>query len=98
MGSQHNDPITPDGFATNHAGGILGGISTGAEIVFRVVVKPTSSIGSQQHTIDASGRETTIEIKGRHDPCICPRIVPVIEAMAAIVLEDHCKRQAALHA
>ncbi|HUW82533.1 MAG TPA: chorismate synthase [Phycisphaerae bacterium] len=97
-GSQHNDPITPDGFATNHAGGILGGISTGADIVFRVVVKPTSSISSQQHTIDASGRETTIQIKGRHDPCICPRIVPVIEAMAAIVLEDHCKRQAALHA
>ncbi len=97
-GSQHNDPITPDGFATNHAGGILGGISTGADIVFRVVVKPTSSISSKQHTIDASGRETTIQIKGRHDPCICPRIVPVIEAMAAIVLEDHCKRQAALHA
>jgi len=97
-GSQHNDPITPDGFATNHAGGILGGISTGADIVFRVAIKPTSSISSQQHTIDTSGRETTIQIKGRHDPCICPRIVPVIEAMAAIVLEDHCKRQAALHA
>jgi len=97
-GSQHNDPITPDGFATNHAGGILGGISTGADIVFRVAVKPTSSIASQQHTVDVDGCETTIEIKGRHDPCICPRIVPVIEAMAAIVLEDHCKRQAALHA
>jgi len=97
-GSQHNDPITPDGFATNHAGGILGGISTGADVVFRVAVKPTSSIASQQHTVDVDGCETTIEIKGRHDPCICPRIVPVIEAMAAIVLEDHCKRQAALHA
>jgi chorismate synthase len=97
-GSEHNDPMTASGFVSNNAGGILGGISTGAEIVFRVAVKPTSSIGIEQRTIDTQGNETTIRTEGRHDPCICPRIVPVVEAMCAIVLEDHFKRQAALHA
>ena len=95
-GSRHNDPITPPGFASNHAGGILGGISSGADIVFRIVVKPTSSIGKEQRTIDTHGRETTVRTEGRHDPCICPRIVPVVEAMAALVLADHLKRQAAM--
>lgn len=97
-GSQHNDQMNASGFLTNHAGGILGGISTGQEIVFRVAIKPTSSIGLPQRTVDVQGNETTITIEGRHDPCICPRIVPVVEAMAAIVLEDHFKRQEALHA
>jgi len=97
-GSQHNDQMDASGFLTNHAGGVLGGISTGQEIVFRVAVKPTSSISLPQRTVDIHGNETTITIEGRHDPCICPRIVPVIEAMAAIVLEDHFKRQEALHA
>lgn len=97
-GSQHNDPMGPDGFITNHAGGIIGGISTGAELVFRTVVKPTSSISRPQETVDIAGHPRTITIEGRHDPCICPRIVPVVEAMTAIVLEDHFKRQAALHA
>jgi chorismate synthase len=96
-GSQHNDSMGPDGFVTNHAGGIIGGISTGAELVFRAVVKPTSSISRPQETVDIAGHPRTITIEGRHDPCICPRIVPVIEAMTAIVLEDHFKRQAALH-
>jgi len=59
------------------------------------VVKPTSSIAKEQRTIDTSGRETTVRVEGRHDPCICPRIVPVVEAMAALVLADHLKRQSA---
>ena len=97
-GSEHNDPMDASGFQTNRAGGVLGGISTGEELVFRVAVKPTSSIARPQQTIDVHGQETTIAIEGRHDPCICPRIVPVVEAMTAIVLEDHFKRQAALRA
>ncbi len=95
-GSEHNDALTAEGFATNHAGGVLGGISTGAELVFRIAVKPTSSIGREQVTVDLDGRERRIAIGGRHDPCICPRIVPVVEAMAALVLVDHLKRQSAL--
>jgi chorismate synthase len=95
-GSQHNDAIGPDGFVTNNAGGVLGGISTGAEIVFRVAVKPTASISQPQQTVDIQGKPAEIRTEGRHDPCICPRIIPVVEAMAAIVLEDHFKRQAAL--
>ena len=97
-GSQHNDPIMPNGFASNHAGGILGGISNGDQIVFRAVVKPTSSISLPQPSINSSGEAITCEIVGRHDPCLCPRIVSVIEAMAAIVLIDMIKQQAALHA
>ncbi|MBE9914143.1 chorismate synthase [Paenibacillus donghaensis] len=96
LGSEHNDQMDEMGFRTNHAGGILGGISTGADILFRVVVKPTSSISIPQRTIDMDGNERNITTVGRHDPCICPRVVPVIEAMACIVIEDHYKRQAAL--
>ncbi len=95
-GIQHNDRMDKNGFMTNNAGGILGGISTGEEIIFRVAVKPTSSIASPQPTLDINGKETICITEGRHDPCICPRIVPVIEAMAAIVIEDHYKRQAAI--
>lgn len=96
-GKEHNDEITGDGvFATNHAGGVLGGISTGAEIVFRVAVKPTSSIALPQRTIDVDGNPRTCETRGRHDPCLCPRVVPVVEAMSAIVLIDLIKRHAAL--
>jgi chorismate synthase len=96
-GSEHNDAMGPEGFRTNNAGGVLGGISTGEEIVFRVAVKPTSSISRPQQTVDRDGNARTVETHGRHDPCICPRIVPVVEAMAAIVLEDHYKRQDAMH-
>lgn len=96
-GSQHNDEMGPDGFQSNNAGGIIGGITTGAEIVFRVAVKPTSSIARTQQTIDTAGTERTIKTEGRHDACICPRIVPVVEAMAALVLIDHHKRQRVLH-
>jgi len=95
-GSQHNDQMDANGFVTNNAGGIIGGISTGADIIFRVAVKPTSSISKPQRTIDTEGNERDIQTVGRHDPCICPRVVPVIEAMACMVIEDHYKRQAAL--
>ncbi|OQY31286.1 MAG: chorismate synthase [Spirochaetaceae bacterium 4572_59] len=91
-GSQHNDAMNAKGFLTNHAGGISGGISTGQEIIFRAAVKPTASISSLQHSIDLNGNETEIRTKGRHDPIICPRIIPVMEAMAAIVLCDHLLR------
>lgn len=96
-GSQHNDPIDKNGFQSNNAGGILGGISTGQDIIFRIAVKPTSSISIPQNTLNTKGEEAVIVTKGRHDPCICPRIVPVVEAMACIVIEDHFKRQAAMN-
>jgi chorismate synthase len=95
-GTEHNDQMDKSGFVTNNAGGIIGGISTGEEIVFRVAVKPTSSISAEQRTISVNGEEQSIVTEGRHDACICPRIVPVVEAMACLVLEDHYKRQTAL--
>jgi chorismate synthase len=95
-GSEHNDEMGADGFLTNNAGGIIGGISTGEEIIFRIVVKPTSSINRPQRTISTEGDEREIRTEGRHDACICPRIVPVVEAMAAIVILDHYKRYEAL--
>lgn len=97
-GSEHNDEMSSSGFMTNNAGGIIGGISTGEDIVFRVAVKPTSSIAKEQKTVDLQGNEQTIKTEGRHDACICPRIVPVVEAMACLVLEDQYKRQAAMKA
>lgn len=97
-GKEHNDEMDKTGFITNNAGGVIGGISTGEEFVFRVAIKPTSSISTNQATVDINGNEVTCSTEGRHDPCICPRIVPVIEAMAAIIIEDHFKRQEALHA
>lgn len=96
LGSEHNDPMDATGFLSNHSGGIIGGISTGQEIVFRVAVKPTSSISVPQQTVRITGEEQTIVTEGRHDPCICPRIVPVVEAMACLVVEDHYKRLAAM--
>lgn len=97
-GSQHNDWMDKNGFLSNNAGGTLGGISTGQEIVFRIAVKPTSSITKKQNTVSKDGDETEIITEGRHDPCICARIIPVVEAMVCLVLEDQYKRQAALHA
>ncbi len=73
---------------TNHAGGILGGISTGEDIVLRVAVKPPSSIAKTQETVNSNLETTTIQVRGRHDPCICPRVVPVVEAMIALTLAD----------
>ncbi|MNI02518.1 Chorismate synthase [compost metagenome] len=96
LGSEHNDAMNSSGFLSNHSGGIIGGISTGQDIIFRISVKPTSSISVSQQTINVQGEEQEIKTEGRHDPCICPRIVPVVEAMACVVLEDHYKRQAAM--
>ena len=87
-GSENNDPLTPEGSQKNDAGGTLGGISTGAPIVVRLAVKPTSSISHAQKTITKAGEAAEISTKGRHDPCIAPRIVPVAESMAAIVIYD----------
>jgi chorismate synthase len=88
LGSTHNDPLTPDGYAGNHAGGILGGISTGMDIVVRVAVKPIPSIEKVQQTVTREGVPTTIQIRGRHDVSAIPRIVPVCEAMVLLVLAD----------
>jgi len=87
-GSEHNDPMDRHGFRSNHAGGILGGISSGADIVVRLAVKPTASISLPQKTISRTGEEAEIRVKGRHDPCIVPRVVPVAEAMLSLVLVD----------
>jgi chorismate synthase len=92
-GSENNDAMTPAGFVTNHAGGILGGISTGAEVSFRIAVKPTPSIRQEQQTVDKENNARVVTVEGRHDPCICPRIVPVVEAMSALVLADLALRQ-----
>jgi chorismate synthase len=88
FGSHTNDPMTKDGFSSNHAGGILGGISSGQDIVVRIAVKPTSSIAKTQQTRDIHGNVVEIAVGGRHDPCIVPRIIPVAEAMLALVLAD----------
>jgi chorismate synthase len=96
-GKENNDQMDKNGFLSNNSGGILGGISTGQEILFRIAVKPTASIASEQKTIDINGNEVVCKIEGRHDPCICSRIVPVVEAMAAIVIVDHIKRVGKLY-
>jgi chorismate synthase len=95
-GKENNDEMDSSGFLTNNSGGILGGISNGNEILFRVAFKPTPSIASAQKTIDKDENELECETHGRHDPSIFPRAVPVVEAMAAIVIADHIKRQSAL--
>lgn len=93
-GSMHNDPITaqPTAGAT-HSGGTLAGISTGEMIHFDVAFKPPSTIARPQHTIDTEGRPVVLEARGRHDPCVVPRAVPVVEAMTCLVLADHMLRQ-----
>ena len=95
-GSAGNDPIGPEGFRTNHAGGILAGITNGSEIVLRVACKPIPSIGRPQETIDVHGNPAVIAVKGRHDMSVIPRIIPVCEAMVCIVLADHLLRQRAI--
>lgn len=88
-GSEHGDELTPDGFVTNHAGGILGGISTGQDIVVTIGIKPTSSIRVPRRSIDKSGNAVTVETNGRHDPCVGIRATPIAEAMMALILMDH---------
>jgi chorismate synthase len=87
-GSESNDQMTSRGFLSNTAGGILGGLSNGQPIVMRLAVKPTASISKPQRTVDIHGNDRLITVEGRHDPCLCPRIGPVAEAMAALVLID----------
>jgi chorismate synthase len=93
LGSDCNDEITPNGFVTNRAGGILAGISNGDDIVARATIKPIPSIRIEQKTIDAQSQATTISVKGRHDIAAIPRIVPVCEAMVRLVIVDHFLRQ-----
>jgi len=96
-GIQHNDPFySADGKVrtrTNHSGGVQGGISNGESILVRVAFKPTATILREQETVDEDGNETTIKARGRHDPCVLPRAVPIVEAMIALVLADHALRQ-----
>jgi len=99
-GSEHNDPFEMrEGkirTTTNNSGGVQGGISNGEDIIFRVAFKPTATIAREQKTVTAAQKETTLAARGRHDPCVLPRAVPMVEAMAALVLCDHALRQRAI--
>jgi chorismate synthase len=95
-GNACNDPIGPEGFRTNHAGGILAGITSGAEIVLRIACKPIPSIARPQETVDVHGNPAVVAVGGRHDVSVIPRIIPVCEAMVCIVLADHLLRQRAI--
>jgi chorismate synthase len=97
-GTVHSDEMTPQGFASNHAGGILGGISTGQDIVVAFAVKPTSSIRLDRHSVDKSGAPVIVNTHGRHDPCVGIRATPIGEAMLALVLMDHALRHRAQNA
>ncbi|MCG9098240.1 chorismate synthase [Laribacter hongkongensis] len=94
-GSEHGDELTPEGFVSNHAGGILGGISTGQAIEVSMAIKPTSSIAQPRRSIDRQGQPVNMETHGRHDPCVGIRATPIAEAMLALVLIDHALRHRA---
>lgn len=94
-GTTHGDELTPQGFASNNAGGVLGGISTGQDITVSIAIKPTSSIRSPRRSVDLQGEPTTVETFGRHDPCVGIRATPIAEAMLALVLMDHALRHRA---
>ena len=98
-GSEHNDPFQVDNnqviTTTNHSGGIQGGISNGMDIYFRLAFKPVATIVPEQESINEAGEAVTVEGKGRHDPCVVPRAVPIVEAMAALTVADHFLRQRA---
>jgi chorismate synthase len=97
FGSQHNDPFVLKagrlGTTTNFSGGVQGGITNGEPIVFRTAFKPPATISLPQETVDFEGRKTVLEAKGRHDPCVVPRAVPIVESMAALVIGDFALRQ-----
>lgn len=97
-GSVHSDEMTPQGFVSNHSGGILGGISTGQEIRVNVALKPTSSIPQERRSIDKNGNPVMMQTTGRHDPCVGVRATPIVEAMLALVLMDHALRHRAQNA
>ncbi|WP_088279585.1 chorismate synthase [Ideonella sp. A 288] len=94
-GTVHGDELSPDGFRSNHSGGVLGGLSTGQDLVVSIAIKPTSSIRSPKASIDRDGRPTTVETHGRHDPCVGIRATPIAEAMLALVVMDHALRHRA---
>ena len=94
-GSEHGDEMHPDGFASNNAGGTLGGISSGQDLRVSIAIKPTSSIMSPKQSIDLDGKPITLQTKGRHDPCVGIRATPIAEAMLALVLMDHALRHRA---
>ncbi|SDH66231.1 chorismate synthase [Propionivibrio dicarboxylicus] len=91
-GTEHGDEMTPEGFLSNNAGGVLGGISTGQDVLVQMAIKPTSSIRLPRRSIDRSGAPVTVETHGRHDPCVGIRATPIAEAMLALVLIDHALR------
>ena len=97
-GSEHRDEMSGSGFSKNDAGGTLGGISSGQDLLVSIALKPTSSIAKPGKTIDKSGQETEIVTKGRHDPCVGLRATPIAEAMVALVLIDHLLRNRAQNA
>jgi chorismate synthase len=97
-GTEHGDEMTPEGFLSNNAGGILGGISTGQDVTVAIAIKPTSSIRLPRRTIDTGGHPAVIETHGRHDPCVGIRATPIAEAMLALVLIDHALRHRAQNA
>src|SRR3982751_2557180 len=97
-GTSHGDELSPEGFVSNNAGGVLGGISTGQDITVSIAVKPTSSIRSPRRSIDRAGAPTVVETLGRHDPCVGIRATPIAEAMLALVLMDHALRHRAQNA
>ena len=96
-GSKHNDPFVKKGkrlgTITNNSGGVQGGISNGEPIIIRVAFKPPATIGQSQNTVDFDGNQAILEAKGRHDPCVVPRAVPIVESMAALVIVDMVLRQ-----
>jgi chorismate synthase len=94
-GSEHGDELTPGGFLSNNAGGTLGGISTGQDVLVSIALKPTSSIRVPRRSIDRAGKPTTVQTTGRHDPCVGIRATPIAEAMLACVLMDHALRHRA---
>jgi chorismate synthase len=91
----HGDELTPEGFVGNHAGGVLGGISTGQDITVSIAIKPTSSIRTPRRSIDKAGQPAIVETFGRHDPCVDIRATPIAESMLALVLIDHALRHRA---
>ena len=95
FGTEHRDEITPDGFLSNHAGGILGGISSGQDVLVSVAFKPTSSLRIPCRSVDIHGKAVEVITKGRHDPCVGIRATPIVEAMLALVIMDHVLRQRA---